>query len=101
MQILSGGTSQLLLLAEDIASCHHERWDGTGYPNGLKGDEIPLAARLVAVADFFDALTHDRRYRAAVPAPEVMEMIREGAGTHFDPDVVVAFLAEMRERERA
>ncbi|HEX6070790.1 MAG TPA: HD domain-containing phosphohydrolase [Longimicrobiaceae bacterium] len=99
MQILSGGSSQLLLLAEDIASCHHERWDGTGYPNALKGDEIPLAARIVAVADFFDALTHDRRYRAAVPAAEVMEMIREGAGTHFDPDVVGAFLAEMRGRE--
>lgn len=94
MEILSGGRSQLLLLAEDIASCHHERWDGGGYPNALKGDETPLAARIVAVADFFDALTHDRRYRAAMAVDEVIEMIREGSGTHFDPDVVSAFLAE-------
>jgi putative two-component system response regulator len=93
--ILSGGRSDLLMLAEEIACCHHERWDGAGYPHGLKGDEIPLAARIVAVADFFDALTHDRRYRAALPVSEVVEMIRAGSGSHFDPEVVQAFLAEM------
>lgn len=95
MEILSGGRSQLLMLAEDIASSHHEHWDGNGYPHGLKGDEIPLAARIVAVADFFDALTHDRRYRAAIPVPEVVQMIVERAGTHFDPEVVNAFRTEM------
>src|SRR5690606_7682952 len=94
MEILSGGRSQLLLLAEDIASSHHEHWDGNGYPHGLQGDEIPLAARIVAVADFFDALTHDRRYRAAIPIPEVVQMILERSGTHFDPEVVNAFRAE-------
>ena len=95
MEILAGGRSQLLLLAEDIASCHHERWDGTGYPNQMRGDEIPLAARIVAVADFFDALTHDRRYRSGLPPAEVAEMIEQGSGTHFDPDVVTAFRLEM------
>ena len=97
MEILAGGRSQLLLLAEDIASGHHERWDGTGYPNGLRGDEIPLAARIVAVADFYDALTHDRRYRAALPPAEVVAMIEDGSGSHFDPDVVTAFRIEMAE----
>ena len=77
--------------ALDIPYCHHEKWDGTGYPRGLKGEEIPLAARVFAVADVWDALTSDRPYRAAWPANRVREHIHKGAGTHFDPQVVEAF----------
>jgi PAS domain S-box-containing protein len=77
--------------ALDIPYCHHEKWDGTGYPRGLKGEEIPLAARVFAVADVWDALTSDRPYRPAWPANRVREHIHKGAGTHFDPQVVEAF----------
>jgi putative nucleotidyltransferase with HDIG domain len=78
--------------ALDIPYCHHERWDGTGYPRGLKGEEIPLTARLFAVVDVWDALRYDRSYRAGWPAEQVKAHLREGAGTHFDPQVVPAFL---------
>ena len=78
--------------ALDIPYCHHERWDGTGYPRGLKGEEIPLTARLFAVVDVWDALRYDRAYRAGWPAERVKEYLRESAGTHFDPQVVPAFL---------
>ena len=74
-----------------IPYCHHEKWDGTGYPRGLKGEEIPLAAHIFAVVDVWDALTSDRPYRAAWPANRVREHIHKGAGTHFDPRVVEAF----------
>ena len=92
-RILSGGHSELLHVAERIALSHHERWDGGGYPHGLVGAAIPLEARVVAVVDFFDALTHDRPYRSAVPVPEVLDMVRAGRGSHFDPAVADAFLA--------
>jgi HD-GYP domain-containing protein (c-di-GMP phosphodiesterase class II) len=72
---------------------HHERWDGTGYPLGLAGPAIPLGARIFALADAFDAMTFDRPYSKAIPMEEARERIREGAGTHFDPDVVATFLA--------
>jgi putative nucleotidyltransferase with HDIG domain len=78
--------------ALDIPYCHHEKWDGTGYPRGLKDDEIPLAARLFAVVDAWDALRSDRPYRAAWPEEKVLEHIRSLAGTHFDPQVVPVFL---------
>ena len=78
--------------ALDIPFCHHERWDGTGYPRGLKGEEIPLTARLFAVVDVWDALRYDRAYRAGWPAEQVKEHLRESSGTHFDPQVVPAFL---------
>jgi len=78
--------------ALDIPYCHHEKWDGTGYPRGLKGDQIPLAARIFAVVDVWDALRSDRPYRAAWPEEEVWEYIREQSGKHFDPQVVEAFL---------
>jgi PAS domain S-box-containing protein/putative nucleotidyltransferase with HDIG domain len=78
--------------ALDIPYCHHEKWDGTGYPRGLRGEEIPLAARLFAVVDVWDALSFDRPYRAAWPAPRVRDYIRSRAGTHFDPRVVEVFL---------
>jgi HD-GYP domain-containing protein (c-di-GMP phosphodiesterase class II) len=77
--------------AIDIPYCHHEKWDGTGYPRGLKGDQIPLAARIFAVADVWDALRSDRPYRAAWGAPETREYIRSLTGTHFDPSVVDIF----------
>ncbi len=76
----------------DIPYCHHEKWDGTGYPRGLKGEAIPLTARIFAVADVWDALRSDRPYRPAWPAQKAREYIREQSGTHFDPQVVEAFL---------
>ncbi|WP_322511895.1 HD domain-containing phosphohydrolase [Chloroflexus sp.] len=84
--------------ALDIPWCHHEKWDGTGYPRGLRGEEIPLAARIFAVVDVYDALTSDRPYRAAWPRERALAYIREQAGRHFDPRVVVVFeqvIAEM------
>lgn len=79
--------------ALDIPYCHHEKWDGSGYPRGLKGEEIPLAARIFPVVDVWDALTSDRPYRKGMPLDEVKERIRADAGRHFDPQVVEAFLA--------
>ena len=78
--------------ALDIPYCHHEKWDGSGYPRGLKGEHIPLTARIFAVADVWDALRSDRPYRAAWPESKVVEYIREQAGSHFDPSIVEAFL---------
>ena len=82
-----------LLPAIDIPYCHHEKWDGTGYPRGLKGDDIPFAARIFPVIDVWDALTSDRPYRKALPPEDVREHIKADAGKHFDPQVVEAFLA--------
>lgn len=76
-----------------IPYCHHEKWDGTGYPQGLKGEQIPRAARIFAVVDVWDALRSDRPYRAGWPEDRVLEHIRAGSGTHFDPKVVEAFIA--------
>ena len=78
--------------ALDIPYCHHERWDGTGYPRGLKRDEIPLAARLFAVVDVWDALSSDRPYRKAWPMEKILDYINSQSGTHFDPQVVELFL---------
>jgi ribonuclease P protein subunit RPR2 len=78
--------------AVEIVRSHHERWDGAGYPRGLRGDEIPLAARVFAIADSFDAMTSDRPYRAAMPLERALREIREGAGSQFDPMVARAFL---------
>jgi HD-GYP domain-containing protein (c-di-GMP phosphodiesterase class II) len=77
--------------ALDIPFCHHERWDGTGYPRGLKGEAIPLAARIFAVIDVWDALLSDRPYRDAWPEDKVRDYIRAQSGTHFDPAVVDVF----------
>jgi response regulator RpfG family c-di-GMP phosphodiesterase len=78
--------------AIDIPYCHHERWDGTGYPRGLKGEQIPLAARIFAIIDVWDALRSDRPYRDAWPEEKVIAHLKQQAGTHFDPEVVDAFL---------
>ncbi|MGB8215394.1 MAG: HD domain-containing phosphohydrolase [Anaerolineales bacterium] len=81
-----------LRLAPDIPYCHHEKWDGSGYPRGLKGDQIPLVARIFAVVDVWDALRSDRPYRSAWPEEKVRHHIRSSAGTHFDPQVVDVFM---------
>ena len=81
--------------ALDIPYCHHERWDGSGYPQGLAGDDIPMSARVFAVIDTYDALTSDRPYRAAWPERDAIAHIRAGAGSHFDPAVVERFLQMM------
>ena len=91
--MLRGSRSLLLQLAAEIALAHHERWDGSGYPSGLAGSAIPLSARIVAVADVVDALRRDRDDRPAWPLDQVVEHLRAGAGTLFDPDVVAHALA--------
>ena len=91
-RILSGGRHALLRLAEKIASTHHERWDGSGYPNGLAGEAIPLTGRIVAVADAFDALRHERPYKRALPVADVLDEIARQSGEKFDPRVVAALL---------
>ena len=78
--------------ALDIPYCHHEKWDGSGYPRGLKGEQIPLSARIFAVVDVWDALTSDRPYRGALGRDEVLEYIKEQSGKHFDPQIVGLFL---------
>ncbi|MDD5668768.1 MAG: HD domain-containing protein, partial [Candidatus Omnitrophica bacterium] len=78
---------------------HHERWDSKGYPNGLKGEEIPVGARIVCMADVYQALTSDRPYRKALPKEKALQIIREGAGTMFDPSIVNVFL-KIVEKER-
>lgn len=82
-----------LIFAEEIAYSHHEKWDGSGYPLGLAGDDIPISARLMAVADVYDALISRRVYKPPFPHSMAVSIITEGRGTHFDPDMVDAFLA--------
>lgn len=89
----------LVQIAKDVVYTHHERWDGLGYPRGLKGDEIPIAGRIVALVDVYDALSHSRTYRKTLSHDEAVATIVAGRATHFDPDVVDAFLA-IQERFR-
>jgi ribonuclease P protein subunit RPR2 len=84
---------EFLGTARDVIRHHHERWDGTGYPDGLSGDAIPLSARIFAVADTLDALTTNRPYRQASTIAQARVIISQGAGTHFDPDVIEVFEA--------
>jgi HD domain len=90
-RVLAEGSSEVLTVAEQIARSHHERWDGSGYPDGLAGEAIPLVARLVAVADVFDVLVHERPYKEAWTVEDAAGEIRAGAGTQFDSGVVAAF----------
>jgi HD-GYP domain-containing protein (c-di-GMP phosphodiesterase class II) len=96
-QILEGSSSELLQMAATIALTHHERWDGDGYPQGLSGEEIPIEGRIVAVADVFDALLSDRCYRPAMSVEEAVTIMREGRGTHFDPEVADILLGHLEE----
>jgi response regulator RpfG family c-di-GMP phosphodiesterase len=91
-RILAGSRSALVQMAQTIAATHHERWDGTGYPNGLKGEEIPLAGRICAVCDVFDALLSPRPYKAPWPLDEVLDELGRVRGSHLDPTLVDAFL---------
>jgi putative two-component system response regulator len=93
--ILTGSGSKLLDMAARIALTHHEKYDGSGYPHGLAGHEIPLEGRIAAVADVFDALTSDRVYRPAFAFDRAVDIMREGRGSHFDPVLLDAFLAEL------
>jgi putative two-component system response regulator len=90
-RILEESTSQLFQVAERICRSHHERWDGNGYPDGLSGEDIPLAGRLVAVADVFDILVHERPYKEGMSVDDAAEELRRNAGTQFDPGIIAAF----------
>jgi HD domain len=91
-RLLKGSSSAILALAATIALSHHEKWDGSGYPRGVKGEAIPIEGRIVAIADVFDALTSDRVYRKAFAVEEAVEMMRGERGKHFDPVLLDAFL---------
>ncbi len=90
-KILRGSDAEFISIAETIALCHHERWDGSGYPNGLKGKDIPITSRITAIADVFDALTSTRPYKGALSISMALAQINEDRGKQFDPDVVDAF----------
>jgi len=96
--ILGGSSFNVLRSAGVIALSHHEKWDGTGYPEGLAGEAIPIEARIVALADFYDALTHERPYKRAWTPEETLDEIVRQRGAHFDPRIVDAFVALFRER---
>jgi len=93
--ILEGSTVPFIRMGADIAIGHHEKWDGTGYPGGLKGEEIPLEARITALVDVYDAVSNRRRYKEPWPEDKVIELIQQGSGTHFDPRLVALFLANL------
>jgi putative two-component system response regulator len=94
-RILEGSQIAILNLARDIALHHHEKWNGSGYPLGLQGEDIPLSARIVAICDVFDALINDRVYRPALPEDQALSIMKEGRGTHFDPRILDVFLGQL------
>jgi putative two-component system response regulator len=98
-KILSNSRAPLLRMAEAIALTHHERWDGTGYPGGLRDYDIPLVGRIVALADTFDAMTHTRPYQAAIRVEAAVDMIAELRGRYYDPAVVDAFIDAWRRHQ--
>ena len=95
--IIANSESLLLQMAQEIALYHHEKWDGSGYPHKLKGEEIPLSARIVAIADVFDALTSERPYKEAWPVEKAVALLEEEAGSHFDPTLVPIFVQQLDE----
>ena len=97
--IIGEHNSGMLALASEIALVHHEKYDGTGYPNGLAGEQIPLAGRIVAIADVFDALTSTRPYKPAWPVEQALAFLTEQRGKHFDPALVDLFLTQLPEIE--
>jgi putative two-component system response regulator len=98
-QMLSGSSSEVVQLGALIARTHHERWDGAGYPRGLRGEDIPPEGRIAALADVFDALTSDRVYRSALPVKSAIELMREERESHFDPDLFDLFVEALPEIE--
>ena len=96
-KILKDSTARLITTGESIAYSHHEKWDGSGYPDGIKGEAIPIACRIASIADVFDALSSKRPYKEPFPVEKSMAIIVEGRGSHFDPDVVDAFLSVQEE----
>ncbi len=96
-EVLNTSSSPLLKVAAETAHTHHEKFDGTGYPRGLKGSDIPLFGRIVAVADVFDALTSERPYKKAWSVEDASQMLKEGSGRHFDPDCVTAFFKDFEQ----
>lgn len=96
-EILSGSGSALMNLAELIALSHHEKWDGSGYPKGLKGGEIPIEGRIVAICDVFDALTSERPYKREWPVEKAIQELQDLSGRHFDPDLVDKFIETLPE----
>ena len=98
-KMLSGSVSEVVQMGASIARTHHEWWDGSGYPRGLAGEEIPLEGRIAAVADVFDALTSDRVYRSAFPFTAAIEMMQTERATHFEPALLDAFVASLAEVE--
>ncbi|KIV68359.1 Response regulator [Pseudomonas sp. FeS53a] len=93
--IIGEHPSGLLRMAQRIALTHHEKWDGSGYPNGLAGEDIPIEGRIVAIADVFDALTSERPYKQAWPVEEAVAFLREQSGQHFDPNLVELFIQQL------
>ena len=96
-KILNGSKQDYMKLAEEIALTHHEKWDGTGYPQGLRGEHIPISGRIVAVADVFDALISERPYKPSLSTRESFTIIKNERGTHFDPDIIDAFIGIKQE----
>jgi putative two-component system response regulator len=90
-EIIGDHSSNLLQMAKEIALTHHEKWDGSGYPNALSGNAIPVTGRIVALADVFDALTSERPYKSAWPVDKAVKLIEENSGKHFDPNLVIVF----------
>lgn len=92
-RILSSSTTPLVRMARDICLGHHEKWDGSGYPRGFAGSEIPISARIVAIVDVFDALIHKRVYKSEIPVDEAIDLMLEGRGAHFDPHLLDLFIS--------
>lgn len=93
--MLKHSNKELLLLSAKVANEHHEKWDGSGYPNGLKGTQISIEGRITAIADVFDALGSDRVYKKAWNDEDIFKMFKEERGKHFDPDLVDIFLGNI------
>lgn len=96
-RILEGSSSEFLQMACEIALNHHERWDGKGYPAGRAGEAIPECARILSIVDVYDALTHDRVYRPALPRDEALQLMQQGQGTQFDPTLLTTFFTVLEE----
>ena len=96
-RILGDSVSELLKLAAEIAYTHHEKIDGSGYPEGLKGEDIPISGRITAICDVFDALTFDRVYKKAFPIEKAVDILNEGDGKHFDSELLKLFLYSLQD----